>query len=66
MQPLLYIQLNMQLVLQNIIPVPLKEKLLQRSSSIWNKQLLFKKGEWIKINAPSGSGKTTFIHTLYK
>lgn len=31
MQPLLYIQLNMQLVLQNIIPVPLKEKLLQRS-----------------------------------
>jgi len=66
MQPLLYIHFNMQLVLNNIIPVPLKDKLLQRSSAIWNKQLTFNKGEWIKVNAPSGSGKTTFIHTLYK
>lgn len=56
----------MQLQLNNIIPVPLKDKLLQRSSDVWNKSLQFKNGEYIKIKAPSGTGKTTFIHIIYK
>ncbi|MBS1628275.1 MAG: ATP-binding cassette domain-containing protein [Bacteroidetes bacterium] len=56
----------MQLVLKNIIPIPLKEKLIQRSSDVWNQSLTFNPKEWIKINAPSGTGKTTFIHILYK
>lgn len=56
----------MQLRLQNIIPVPLKEKLLQRPSDVWNKDLVFESGEWIKIKAPSGTGKTTFVHIIYK
>lgn len=56
----------MQLRLQNIIPVPLKEKLLQRPSDVWNKDLAFESGEWIKIKAPSGTGKTTFVHIIYK
>ncbi|MBS1640026.1 MAG: ATP-binding cassette domain-containing protein [Bacteroidetes bacterium] len=56
----------MQLTIKNIVPVPLKEKLIQRSSDVWNKQLTFNTNEWIKINAPSGTGKTTFIHILYK
>ncbi|MBS1578176.1 MAG: ATP-binding cassette domain-containing protein [Bacteroidetes bacterium] len=56
----------MQLTIKNIVPVPLKEKLIQRSSDVWNKQLTFNTNEWVKINAPSGTGKTTFIHILYK
>ena len=51
--------------LEAIVPLPLKDKLLQRPSDIWNKNISFKEGEWIKIKAPSGTGKTTFIHCLY-
>jgi ABC-type lipoprotein export system ATPase subunit len=56
----------MQLELQNIIPVPLKDRLLQRGSDLWNKNLQFNSGEFIKIKAPSGTGKTTFVHIIYK
>lgn len=56
----------MQLSLQNIIPIPLKEKLLQRGSDVWNKNLRFETGEFVKIKAPSGTGKTTFVHIIYK
>ncbi len=56
----------MLLQLQNIIPVPLKDRLLQRNSDIWNKRLQFDDGEFIKIKAPSGTGKTTFVHIIYK
>lgn len=56
----------MQLELQNIVPIPLKEKLLQRDSDIWNKTVQFNKGEFVKIKAPSGTGKTTFVHIIYK
>ncbi|HRH58989.1 MAG TPA: ATP-binding cassette domain-containing protein [Chitinophagaceae bacterium] len=56
----------MQLQLQQIIPIPLKDKFSQRSSDVWNTQLQFSKGEWIKVKAPSGTGKTTLMHILYK
>jgi ABC-type lipoprotein export system ATPase subunit len=56
----------MQLELQNIIPIPLKDKLLQRNSDVWNKSLQFDNGEFVKIKAPSGTGKTTFVHIIYK
>ena len=45
--------------------MPLRDKLLQRHSDIWNKSLSFTVGDWVKIKAPSGTGKTTFIHSLY-
>ena len=51
--------------LKTIVPLPLKDKLLQRPSDIWNETISFQEGEWIKIKAPSGTGKTTFIHCLY-
>jgi putative ABC transport system ATP-binding protein len=35
------------------------------SSEIWGKELVFRKGEYIKIVAPSGKGKTSFIHFIY-
>ena len=56
----------MQLELQNIIPTPLKDKLLQRSSDVWNKTLQFANIDFVKIKAPSGTGKTTFVHIIYK
>ena len=56
----------MQLTIQNIIPVPLKDKLLQRNADIWNKTIQFNQGEYVKIKAPSGTGKTTFVHIIYK
>ena len=56
----------MQLELQNIIPIPLKDKLQYRDSGVWNKNLQFDKEEFIKIKAPSGVGKTTFVHIIYK
>ena len=56
----------MQLELQHIIPIPLKDKLLKRDSGIWNKGLQFQQGDFIKIKAPSGTGKTTLVHIIYK
>lgn len=35
------------------------------ASEIWGKDLKFRKGEYIKIVAPSGSGKTSLMHFLY-
>ncbi len=56
----------MTITLQEVVPVPLKEKLLQQVSDIWNRDIVFTAPEWVKIKAPSGTGKTTFIHSLYK
>src|SRR5437764_11831380 len=56
----------MQLELKQIVPVPLKDKFSKRGSDIWNNGLQFSKGEWVKIVAPSGTGKTTFVHIVYK
>lgn len=56
----------MDIELDHIIPVPLKDKILARQSDIWNRQVSWKQGAHIKIKAPSGTGKTTFIHILYR
>ncbi|WP_153797591.1 ATP-binding cassette domain-containing protein [Foetidibacter luteolus] len=56
----------MTINLNNIVPIPLKEKFSQRGSDVWNRNVTLEKGEWIKIKAPSGTGKTTLVHTLYK
>ncbi len=57
---------NKMIQLKNLVPIPLKEKFQVRKSDIWNTEVVFNKGEWIKIKAPSGTGKTTLIHSLYK
>jgi len=56
----------MQISLNNIIPIPLRDRLAQRKSDIWNTACSFAPGELVKIKAPSGTGKTTFIHIIYK
>ncbi len=55
----------MQIKLHNIVPIPLREKLTKGSSDIWNKQIVFEPNQFVKIIAPSGTGKTTLVHQLY-
>jgi putative ABC transport system ATP-binding protein len=50
--------------LQSILPEYLDAEKTS-TSDIWNKHVVFKKGEIVHISAPSGTGKTTFIHALY-
>lgn len=54
----MFIQLN------DLFPSYFEPEMKARSE-IWGKQLTFQKGEYIKIVAPSGSGKTSLIHFLY-
>jgi ABC-type lipoprotein export system ATPase subunit len=56
----------MQLSLNKVIPTPLKDKFENKSSDVWSIDNTFSDKDWIKINAPSGTGKTTLIHILYK
>ncbi len=55
----------MQLSLQEVIPVPLREKVNASKSGVWKTTQTFNKGEYIFIQAPSGTGKTTLVHILY-
>lgn len=54
----------MQLTLQHLLPDYFPES-RKSSSEVWGKELLFQRGEKIKIVAPSGSGKTSLMHFLY-
>jgi len=56
----------MQIELKQVVPIPLKDKFMQRVSDVWNSNIIFKDKDWIKIKAPSGTGKTTLVHMLYK
>jgi putative ABC transport system ATP-binding protein len=56
---------NMQLSLKGVIPVPLREKVNTYQSGIWKSNLTLNEGEYVFVQAPSGTGKTTLIHILY-
>lgn len=55
----------MQLSLQGVIPVPLREKVTAYQSGMWNAARTFSKGDYVFVQAPSGTGKTTLVHILY-
>lgn len=54
----------MKLQLQQPFPVYF-DKSRADTSEVWAKDLVFDKGEYIKIVAPSGSGKSSLMHFLY-
>lgn len=54
----------MQLQLQQLLPVYFNND-QSRTSELWRRDLVIDKGEYIKIVAPSGSGKTSLTHFLY-
>jgi ABC-type lipoprotein export system ATPase subunit len=54
----------MYLQLRQLLPTYFDENKKQ-TSEIWGKDLRFDRGEFIKIVAPSGSGKTSFMHFVY-
>lgn len=56
----------MTITLEHIIPIPLRDKLQAKQSDIWNQPVSFLPGEWIKIVAPSGTGKTTLVHIIWQ
>jgi putative ABC transport system ATP-binding protein len=55
----------MQLQLRSIIPEPLKSRMGQQHSDVWGKVQDIQAGEKIFFRAPSGKGKSTFMHILY-
>ncbi len=54
----------MTITLQQLIPGYFDQQ-DSRVSDVWKQDLVFSKGEYIKIVAPSGSGKTSLTHFLY-
>jgi putative ABC transport system ATP-binding protein len=56
----------MTIEFDHIIPTPLKDRFLQRNSDVWNNSVQLNQGDFVKIKAPSGTGKTTLVHILYK
>jgi ABC-type lipoprotein export system ATPase subunit len=54
----------MTISLQQVIPHPIKEN-YQANSDIWLNDIQFQKGKKYLITAPSGKGKSTFLHAVY-
>ena len=55
----------MHIQLNNIIPIPLSNRASLTTSKIWGNQINFATPQHIKIVAPSGTGKTTLIQSIY-
>ncbi len=53
------------LTIKNLLPTYFEED-RRNTSEIWGKDLSFTNGDLIKIVAPSGTGKTSLIHFLYR
>lgn len=54
----------MNITLNQVVPAPLAS-VLDGQSQIWDTKITFEQGKKYQIHAPSGKGKSTFIHILY-
>ena len=56
----------LSLSLQQLLPIPLRDRLTLRASDVWQKEITWAEPrQRLFIQAPSGTGKTTLIHILY-
>jgi putative ABC transport system ATP-binding protein len=55
----------MTITLDHLVPFPLRERVLEKGSEIWNRHWSISAPQFIKVKAPSGSGKTTLVHTIW-
>jgi ABC-type lipoprotein export system ATPase subunit len=51
--------------LLDTLPIPLQEQSIKGVSDIWKTNCLLEKGKNYLVTAPSGKGKSTFLHMLY-
>jgi putative ABC transport system ATP-binding protein len=56
----------MKIELEQLNPYSLKDKIGLGSSAIWDQTIAFDPSTYIKVEAPSGTGKTTLTHLLYR
>lgn len=56
----------MNIALHNLVPLPLSDKLGTGPSDVWATNVVFATGQWVKLRAPSGTGKTTLIHCIWQ
>lgn len=49
---------------ENVLPHPLKEN-YKAASDIWQTTISFEPGKCYRVSAPSGKGKSTFLHLMY-
>lgn len=54
----------MQLAIRHLLPTYF-DQVVTATSEIWGKDMVFEKGDFVKIVAPSGSGKSSLINFLY-
>lgn len=54
----------MQFQLKQVVPLPLAEADVS-ASQVWRKTVEIQTGKFIRLQAASGRGKTTFMHILY-
>jgi len=55
----------MNLKLKNLLPLPLRDRLAERPSGVWQQNVDLRQGDLVFVRAPSGAGKTTLVHILY-
>jgi ABC-type lipoprotein export system ATPase subunit len=62
---LVALNMTMLLNIQSLVPTPLRDKISLRQSDVWNTNIQLQAPEYVFVQAPSGTGKTTLIHSLY-